>query len=78
MQKFAFHYNLRKFAFCTRIVNKWNSLSDEVVESDTIKTFKNRLDKRWSNQEVLFDFNADLTATSLYINVFSSRCGQSA
>jgi len=58
-----FHYNLRKFAFCTRIVNMWNSLPNAVVESDTINTFKNRLDKHWSNQEVLFDFKADLTGT---------------
>ena len=50
----------------------WNSLPNAVVKSDTINTFKNRLDKHWSNQEVLFDFNADLTnwrSTSLYINV---------
>jgi len=63
LQKFAFYYNLRKFAFCTRIVNMWNNLPNAVVESDTINTFKNRLDKHWSNQEVLFDFNADLTGT---------------
>ena len=41
----------------------WNSLPNAVVESDTINTFKNRLDKHWSNQQVLFDFNADLTGT---------------
>ena len=45
LQKFAIHYSLRKFAFCTRIVNAWNSLPNAVVESDTINTFKNRLDK---------------------------------
>ena len=63
LQKYACHYNLRKFAFCNRIVNIWNSLLNEVVESNTINTFKNRYDKHWSNQEVLFDFNADLTGT---------------
>jgi len=63
LQKFACHYNLRKFAFCSRIVNIRNSLPNEVVESNTINTFKNRLDKHWSNQEGLFDFNADLTGT---------------
>jgi len=35
----------------------------DVVESNTINTFKNGLDKHWSNQEVLYDFNADLTGT---------------
>jgi len=31
-----------------------------VVSADTINTFKNRLDKFWSDQEVLCDYNADL------------------
>ena len=39
------------------------SLPNEVVEPDTVNAFKNRLDKHWSNQGVLFDFNADLTGT---------------
>jgi len=34
-----------------------------LVEADTINTFKNRLDKYWSNQDVLFNFNADLIGT---------------
>ena len=41
----------------------WNSLSNEVVEADTVNAFKHRLDKYWSNQDVLFGFNADLTGT---------------
>jgi len=60
LQKFVCHYNLRKFAFCTRIVNMWNSLPNVVVKSDTINTFKSRLDRHWTNQEVLY---ADLTKT---------------
>jgi len=39
LQKFAFHYNFRKFAFCTRVVNMWNSLPNAVVESDTINKY---------------------------------------
>jgi len=35
---------LRKNFFSNRIVNMWNSLPDYVVMSDTINTFKNRLD----------------------------------
>jgi len=34
-----------------------------VVEADTVNAFKYRLDKHWSNHDVLFDFNADLTGT---------------
>jgi len=48
----------------------WTSLPNEVVEADTINTFKNRLDKYWSNQDVLFNFNALLIGTgSLPISV---------
>jgi len=39
------------------------SYPNDVVEADTINTFKNRLDKYWSNQHVLFNFNADLIVT---------------
>jgi len=34
-----------------------------MVEADTINTFKNCLDKYWSNQERLFNSNADLIGT---------------
>jgi len=63
LQKFAGHYNLRKYSFCSTAVNIWNSLPNEVVEADAINIFKNCLDKYWSNQEVFYDFNADLTGT---------------
>jgi len=41
----------------------WNSLPNDVVEVITTNTFKNRLDKYWSKQDVLFNFNADLIET---------------
>ena len=63
LQKFMCHYNIRKYSFCPRVVNMWNSLPNDVVEADTVNTFKNRLDKHWYNQDVLFDFNADLIGT---------------
>ena len=63
LQKFACHYNSRKYSFCSRIVYVWNSLPNNVVEADTINIFKNRLDKHWINQEVLFNFSADLTGS---------------
>ena len=34
--------------------------SNFVVSAETINTFKNRLDKFWSDQDVLFDYKADL------------------
>jgi len=40
-----------------------NSSPNDVVEADTINTFENRLDKYLSNQDVLFNFTADLIGT---------------
>jgi len=63
LQKFMCHCNIRKYSFCVQVVNIWNSSPNEVVEADTVNAFKYRLDKHWSNQEVLSDVNADLTGT---------------
>jgi len=49
LQKFTCHYNLRKYLFCSRVENIWNSLPNEVVEVDTINIFQNCLDKYWTN-----------------------------
>ena len=53
-------YDLRKYNFTNRDIPIWNSLSNFVVSAKTINTFKNRLDKFWSDQDVLFDYKADL------------------
>ena len=47
------HYDLRKYSFCNRVTNLWNSLPDVVVTAPSLNTFKNRLDKHWINQHVL-------------------------
>jgi len=60
LQKFICHYKIRKYSFCAQVFNFWNSLPSEVVEADTVNAFKYRLDKYCSNQDVLFDFNANL------------------
>ena len=48
-------------SFTVRIVNLWNSLPDNVVSANTVNTFKNILDKFWSDQELVYDYKADLT-----------------
>ena len=53
----------RKFVFSARIVNIWNSLPNYVVDVQSIDIFKVRLDKFWVQQEVMFDWTADLTGT---------------
>ena len=61
-----FHFSfivLRKFNFTNRVIPIWNSLSNRVDSADTVNCFKNRLDKFWSNQEVLYNHKADLHGT---------------
>jgi len=58
--KYRCHYDLREFNFTNRVIPIWNSLSNHVVSADTVNTFKGRLDKFWSNQDVLYDYKADL------------------
>ena len=40
---------IRRNAFSVRIVNDWNDLPSEVVASDTLNQFKNRLDNHWAH-----------------------------
>jgi len=37
-----------------------DSLSNHVVSAETVNTFKNRLDRFWSNEDVRHDYTADL------------------
>jgi len=55
-----YHYDLRKFSFTNRVIPIWNSLPNQVVCAETVNSFKNRLDKFWSDQEVLYDYKSDL------------------
>ena len=40
----------RKYSFGQRIVTDWNSLPTDVVESTSVNSFKNHLDKYWSDR----------------------------
>jgi len=58
------HYDLRKFNFTNCVIPIWNSLFNYAVSAETVITFKNRLDKFWSDQEVQYDYKADLHGIS--------------
>ena len=40
-----FHLNMRKISFPLRVMERWNRLPREVVDSPSLEIFKSRLDK---------------------------------
>ena len=54
-------YDVRKFSFCNRVVNVWNSLPIYVVTSGSLNIFKNNLDKHWKCELFYYDFEASPT-----------------
>ena len=47
----------------------WNSLPDSVVNAESINAFKNRLDRLWSNQDVLYDYRANINTGSQTVHI---------
>jgi len=41
----------------------WNSLPNVVVHAESTNTFKSRLDKFWSNHEIIYDYCAEIQGT---------------
>jgi len=70
------HYDLRKYFFCTRIINTWNSLLESVISASNTDSFKNKLDKFWSNQD-LYNYKAELTGIGnrSFINILINNVG---
>ena len=54
-------YNKRKYSFCIRSASVWNSLPENVVQATSLNSFKNKVDKFWSTQDVLYNWEAQLT-----------------
>ena len=50
--------NLRKENFPNRAVNMWNFLPEYAVNAPGVDSFNNRLDKQWSNEEIVCDYKA--------------------
>ena len=51
------------YFFTNRALDVWNSLPDHVVLSNTVNTFKSKLDKFWQQQLIIYDFKAELLGT---------------
>ena len=52
-----------KYSFTDRVVNIWNSLPNKVVLADSVNCFKSRLDKFWQNQDIVYNFRAEIEGT---------------
>ena len=55
LTKLRSNSSIRLHFFTNRVINSWNSLTEEIVTSPTTNTFKNRLDKFWESHPLLYD-----------------------
>jgi len=58
-----------KFNFSNKIIAICNSLPDYVITSPTTNTFKARLDKFWENQDVRYNWKADISFTEVVVKL---------
>ena len=42
--KKSFKLDVRKFSFSNRVINEWNGLSEEIIQSKSLAGFKKRID----------------------------------
>jgi len=61
INNYTFHYNIRKYSICPGVINVWHSLPDIAVDAEITNTFKARLDKFWRDEDMLYDYRAELT-----------------
>ena len=64
IHQFPIKFDMRKFNFTNRVISVWNTLPDTVVSANTIDTFKARLDRFWSDQEVKYICKSDIITGS--------------
>ena len=62
-------YDLRKFSISNRVRTLWNGSPDTVVTAKSVNSFKGRLDRFWNDQEVKFNWKADITGTGSRSNL---------
>ncbi|KAG7170338.1 hypothetical protein Hamer_G016154 [Homarus americanus] len=55
--------NLRRHSFPSRVVNNWNGLPEWVVNVETVEKFEAKLDEYWKNQEQVYNYRAQISAT---------------
>ena len=53
--KHQFRLDVRKHFFSQRVIDDWNSLSENVISLCTIIQFKNRLNKYWKDKPIKYE-----------------------
>ena len=56
--------DVRRYSFKCRVTNQWNNLTETIVNSPSLNTFKNRLDNLWERDGVMFDPDVNVYATT--------------
>ena len=51
LNKLESKHDLRKYSLCVRVPKTWNALSNSVINSNNVNSFKNNLDHFWANKE---------------------------
>ena len=70
--KYRPRLNVRKYSFCMRIVDQWNSLPSSVVEAKSVNSFERRLDRLWRNQPVYYNYREAIQPTGYDMKTDSS------
>ena len=61
---------VRVRVFTNRVVNLWNSLPNSVVHAESTNMFKTRFDKFWMNQEIIYDYHAEIQGTGSQSEIY--------
>ena len=49
-------YDVRKYSFCNRVVNSWNSLPETVIASASLIAFKTNLENLWKSDDFYYNY----------------------
>ena len=55
LQKRSIKTTIRANFLSNRVITKWNSLPESVVNAPSVNSFKNRLDEHWKNRRTLYE-----------------------
>ena len=60
IKKEKFRKDVRKFAFKCRVTEQWNRLPMTVAEAATLNSFKNKIDKLWNRDGIMYNPDIDI------------------